>query len=226
MYQFIETIRIEKGNACNLFYHNRRLNEVRRYFRPECAPLQLEDYLHLSADMNGVKCRVVYTEEGITEVSYSLYEMRLVRSLRMVCSDTIDYSFKSTDRRKLNSLFQIRQDKDDILIVKNGLLTDTSIANIALYDGNDWYTPLHPLLKGTKRAELLDKGVLKEKEIKNIIAEVTFGNVYSLRNLNDLGYEEQTWYQKDKNIKRYILLKNKDHKNCCQASALIVGICF
>lgn len=47
----------------------------------------------------------------------------------------------------------------------------------------------------------------KEKEIKNIIAEVTFGNVYSLRNLNDLGYEEQTWYQKDKNIKRYILLK-------------------
>ena len=47
----------------------------------------------------------------------------------------------------------------------------------------------------------------KEKEINNIIAEVTFGNVYSLRNLNDLGYKEQTWYQKDENIKRYILLK-------------------
>ena len=28
-----------------------------------------------------------------------------------------------------------------------------------------------------------------------------------LKNLKDLGYEEQTWYQKDKNIKRYILLK-------------------
>ncbi len=47
----------------------------------------------------------------------------------------------------------------------------------------------------------------REKEISNIIAEVTFGNVYSLRNLKDLGYEEQTWYQKDENIKRYILLK-------------------
>lgn len=47
----------------------------------------------------------------------------------------------------------------------------------------------------------------KEKEIKNIIAEVTFGNVHSLRNLKDLGYEEKTWYQKDENIKRYILLK-------------------
>lgn len=47
----------------------------------------------------------------------------------------------------------------------------------------------------------------REKGIKNIIAEITFGNVYSLRNLNDLGYEEKTWYQKDENIKRYILLK-------------------
>lgn len=51
------------------------------------------------------------------------------------------------------------------------------------------------------------KKTAREKGIKNIIAEVTFGNVYSLRNLNDLGYEEKTWYQKDKNIKRYILLK-------------------
>lgn len=47
----------------------------------------------------------------------------------------------------------------------------------------------------------------REKGISNIIAEVTFGNIYSLRNLKDLGYEEQTWYQKDENIKRYILLK-------------------
>ena len=47
----------------------------------------------------------------------------------------------------------------------------------------------------------------KEKGINNIIAEVTFGNVYSLRNLKDLGYEEKTWYEKDGGINRYILLK-------------------
>lgn len=47
----------------------------------------------------------------------------------------------------------------------------------------------------------------KEKGIRNIIAEVTFGNIYSLKNLKDLGYEEKTWYEKDENIKRYILLK-------------------
>lgn len=47
----------------------------------------------------------------------------------------------------------------------------------------------------------------KEKEIENLIAEVTFGNSYSLNNLKELGYEEKTWYQKDEKIKRYILLK-------------------
>ena len=67
-----------------------------------------------------------------------------------------------------------------------------------------------PKYRGCGLQKMLVKYLEKmaiEKGIKNIIAEVTFGNVYSLRNLKDLGYEEQTWYQKDENIKRYILLK-------------------
>lgn len=47
----------------------------------------------------------------------------------------------------------------------------------------------------------------KEKGIDNVVAEVTFGNEYSLKNLQDLGYEIKTWYQKDEKIKRHILLK-------------------
>ncbi len=47
----------------------------------------------------------------------------------------------------------------------------------------------------------------RELGIRNIVAEVTFGNEYSLRNLQSLGYEIKNWYQKDKNIKRHILLK-------------------
>ena len=47
----------------------------------------------------------------------------------------------------------------------------------------------------------------KELGIRNIVAEVTFGNEYSLKKLQSLGYEIKNWYQKDKNIKRHILLK-------------------
>lgn len=91
--------------------------------------------------------------------------MRMVASLRLVTSDKIDYSYKRTNREGLNELFGRRGNADDILIVKDGYLTDTSIANIALYDGNSWYTPAHPLLRGTKRAELLDNQLIVEKDI-------------------------------------------------------------
>ena len=53
----------------------------------------------------------------------------------------------------------------------------------------------------------------KEKGIDNVVAEVTFGNEYSLKNLLDLGYEIKTWYQKDEKIKRHILLKKLEVKN-------------
>ena len=52
----------------------------------------------------------------------------------------------------------------------------------------------------------------KEKGITNIVAEVTFGNEHSLNNLKDLCYEIKTWYQKEENIKRHILLKRLEDK--------------
>ena len=55
-----------------------------------------------------------------------------------------------------------------IVYGKDGYLTDTSIANIALYDGHTWFTPAHPLLRGTKRAELLNKQFIVEKDIAQV----------------------------------------------------------
>ena len=54
--------------------------------------------------------------------------------------------------------------------------------------------------------EFLEKKAI-EKDIKNIIAEVTVDNKYSLNNLKDLGYEVKAEYFKNGIIKRYILLK-------------------
>ncbi len=51
----------------------------------------------------------------------------------------------------------------------------------------------------------------KEKDIANIVAEVTFENDFSLNNLQGLDYEIKTWYQKDENIKRHILLKQLEY---------------
>ena len=152
---FIETIRIDHGRVCNLSRHNRRLNDTRAHFWPESTPLQLSDYL------SSPGCGA-----GIEDLSYSPYAVRHVHSLALMQADTIDYTYKSAGREPLNCLFALRGACDDILIVKQGLLTDTSIANIALSDGTHWYTPAHPLLKGTKRAALLEEGILQEKDIR------------------------------------------------------------
>lgn len=67
-----------------------------------------------------------------------------------------------------------------------------------------------PEYRGNKLQKIL-VSYLEEQAIKkgisNIVAEVTFGNTYSLNNLEELGYKIKTWYQKDETIKRHILLK-------------------
>lgn len=50
--------------------------------------------------------------------------------------------------------------------MRDGLLTDTSICNIALWDGTSWITPARPLLRGTARARLLDNGLIKSGDIR------------------------------------------------------------
>lgn len=91
--------------------------------------------------------------------------MREIRSLKLVEDNEIDYSFKSTDRAPLNRLTARKGDCDEVLIVKKGLLTDTSFTNVAVFDGERWLTPRHPLLLGTKRASLLERQVIKEADI-------------------------------------------------------------
>lgn len=161
---FIETIRIEDGQVYNLDYHTQRLNCTRAAFWKGVAPIDLNDVISFQNQSGIQKCRIVYGKE-IEEITYTPYQIRNVQSLRLMTSDNIDYTYKSTDREALNSLFAQRGPADDILIIKNGCLTDTSIANIALYDGNQWLTPATPLLRGVKRAELLDKGIIAEREI-------------------------------------------------------------
>lgn len=124
----------------------------------------LEDYIE-SPKIGIYKCRLVYNQEEIT-VSYHEYKKREISSLKLIFNNEIDYSMKSTLREELESLYAQRGECDDILIIKDLLVTDTSVANIAFYNHGTWITPKNPLLKGTTRARLLDEGRLVEADIK------------------------------------------------------------
>ena len=165
MCQFIETIRIQDGELMNLLYHQKRMERTLSYLGCEWSCV-LIDVLHDRPHGDGVfKVRVVYDETGVKEIEYLPYKVRSIRTLKLVKCDNIDYTFKSTDRSRLIELSQLKGDADEVIIVKHGLLTDTSYSNIALFDGVKWYTPRLPLLMGTMRQSLIDSGVLIEKDI-------------------------------------------------------------
>ena len=177
---FVETIKIKDGRSVNLPYHQARMEKTIRHFFPELALKNMpclekivaskEDACSMQTaspkEENSLfKVRVVYSGNGIELVECAPYSMRPINSLKIVHDDSIDYSYKSCDRSSLNALTALKGDCDEIIIVKNNLITDTSFTNLAIFDGHNWLTPKHPLLHGTKRAYLLDKGLIKEADI-------------------------------------------------------------
>lgn len=165
MCRYIETVRIENGKLHNVERHDMRMNAVRKEVWGTEACLRLEDYIQAPSCNGRIRCRVTYGME-IESVEYFPYQIRPVRSLQLVEGGDIDYRMKRADRTCLDELFSHRGEADEVLVVRNGLLTDTSIANVALWDGNHWYTPALPLLNGTRRACLLEQGLVSACNIR------------------------------------------------------------
>ena len=168
MYPFVETIRVEEGVAHNIRYHQQRMARTMRRFFPYAPVPSLATVLAARkwpADITW-KVHVEYDASGITLVKADEYHIRSITSLRLIVCNDIDYAYKGADRRRLEALLAQRGEADEVVIVKNGLLTDTSYSNIALFDGCHWVTPRQPLLRGTMRQSLLDAGALVEMDIK------------------------------------------------------------
>lgn len=163
-----ETICIQDGIPVNMEYHCRRMNFTRSSLFGIHEPLQLPGFNVLPDAMKRgiIKHKIFYKEEFI-RAEYEIYHPRLVHSLKMIEADELDYSHKYADRNSLDCLFQQRGENDDVLIIKKGMVTDTSIANILFFDGSSWFTPDKPLLKGTQRQFILDRGMAKAVPIQS-----------------------------------------------------------
>lgn len=164
--KFLETIKILDGKIYNISYHQKRYEEVLSSF----SIIKFKNLLdYINAPKEGLyRCRLVYSASNIEdiEVSYHPYQKREITSLKIVYDATIEYSKKYLERDALNKLYKQKEDCDDILIVKNSYITDTSIANIAFFDGKLWHTPKNPLLRGTTRQRLLEESKIIASNIK------------------------------------------------------------
>lgn len=167
---FIETIKLENGDYKLLGYHSKRLNNTLLNFFNKKPAINLPEFLPKAKELDeykrGIyKCRVIYGET-IENIEISPYKKRNITRLKIVRRD-IDYGFKSTDRKCFSDILEglSANENTDILIVKNGYITDTSFSNIMLFDGREWITPDTFLLNGVKRQYLLDNKKIKEERV-------------------------------------------------------------
>ncbi|MBK7098290.1 MAG: aminotransferase class IV [Sphingobacteriales bacterium] len=166
MYPLFETICINNGLLMHGKWHEQRFESAYRIYYGKNPAYRLFDEIEIPEVCNRglFKLRISYNEfSKITEVEK--YTIKDIRTLKLVEDNLINYNLKLTDRTQLNHLFSKRGDCDDILIVKNGLVTDSLYCNIVFSDGSGWFTPSAPLLRGTAGARLIAEGRISEKTI-------------------------------------------------------------
>jgi 4-amino-4-deoxychorismate lyase len=167
MFLLVESIRVENGKVLNISFHNERLNMTLYNIYGLRSNFNLENIIEVpeTARSGIFKCRVLYNDKSM-QVEFVPYIFRQIRSLKVVFNDEICYPYKYIHRDKIDSLMEMRGDCDDILIVKYGRVTDSSHANIIFKDGEGkWVTPKSFLLPGTRRANLLNHGIITEEDI-------------------------------------------------------------
>lgn len=166
MYPLFETLQIKDGQILNIEWHEKRYQTSYYAYYGQYSTKNL---------IRNIKIPLSF-QQGIVKlkISYNLLKQRSdfqqypntpIQTLKIIHDNTIDYQLKYTDRSHLQLLVEQKGDCDNILIVKNGEITDTSFTNIVFYDGMNWFTPLNPLLKGTCRAKLLQEQRIQEKII-------------------------------------------------------------
>ena len=155
--KYFETIKCFDYEVFNLNYHKKRISNTIG------LNINLEEYIYPPNEQL-LKCKVIYSDIGIIDIEYSAYNKKNIKSFELVYNDDIQYSKKSINRICIDNI-KNNSKEDDIIIVKNNLITDTSIANIAIFLDNQWITPNTPLLIGTTRNRYIENNLLVTKDI-------------------------------------------------------------
>jgi len=161
---FSEVICIYNGEPMHMPYHLQRMAKtIRDFYQKPMPELQLN--IPDEARKGKFKCRIEYTDT-IRSITFSPYLQKQRKSVALVFDDNICYKYKSVDRRALTRLVQQAQ-TDDVIIIRNGMITDASYCNLVFEDfAGRLFTPSDALLPGTCRQRLIDNGTVTERPIR------------------------------------------------------------
>lgn len=183
---FLETIRFENQEIKNLKYHEARVTVTAGRDIWHQIEKTLDGIAPQLPHHRRIKCSITYNDHEIISLKTVVYQRKRIIRLIPIESD-IDYRLKYADRRGLDIIKQQVSEGEEPMIIKNGLITDTTFSNLIFKNKEgEFFTPRQSLLCGTMRASLLDRQQIKERDIR--VADLSdFVEAHIINAMNDIG---------------------------------------
>lgn len=158
----LETFCLLDGELLHLPYHAARLEWS---LGQEYPITPFADTIYKEADRLGAtkgkwRASVTYDLEGIKSIRLVQYQLPQIAGFRLIDIEENFYAKKWADRSRLEQYKVLLPQGIEPIFVLNSQITDTSFTNILLERDSKLYTPSAPLLRGTKREQLLEKGAI------------------------------------------------------------------
>jgi len=182
-----ETMKLDGGRVFNLKYHQARVDAAFKALFPKVRPVCLEELLAgVSLPADGLyRLRVSYSDIK-AEAAVFPYVRRKINRLILIEDNSLSYPHKFENREMFQRYSGKFAADEEPLFVVNGQVTDTTFSNIVLNKGNVYVTPAACLLKGTKRQQMLDTGIITEMKITPEKLS-DFETVHIINALNGIG---------------------------------------
>lgn len=188
MSQFIESIKVEDQEIFLLDLHQKRINQTFSHFGKEDSIDLAKIFKNLQHDEDGLfKLRIAYDLDKRIRTQMIPYAIPEIQDFQLVENNSFDYSFKFEDRKELDKM-KMKAKAEEIIIVKNNHITDTSFSNLLFLKGKEWFTPTTYLLNGVQRQHLLKLKKIKEAEItlQNIKQFTHFQIINAMNDFDDM----------------------------------------
>ncbi|MDR2206799.1 MAG: aminotransferase class IV [Flavobacteriaceae bacterium] len=183
MPQFIESIKLENQEIFLLDLHQKRVNETFLNFgKNDSIDLKMI-FKNLNINENGLfKLRIVYDLNRNFQTQLIPYTASKITDFQLIENDNFNYMFKFSDRKEFENM-KAKSNAEEIIIVKNNHITDTSFSNLLFLKGKEWFTPTTCLLNGVQRQHLLMCKKIKTTEITlNNLNEFTHFQIINAMN--------------------------------------------
>ena len=177
---FIETFMVRGGKLqAEDLHHERMLRTMSDWSYEPSQPL----FQSLLSDTPWLEVETYLTKQPLlTATTYRLtleYDLTKIRAIRIVpyqrrsisklrpihLPEDFNYNYKYADRSFFERVKATLLDEEEPLFVReDSTITDTSFTNVLIETEEGYFTPAHPLLKGTQREYLLRCGLITEHD--------------------------------------------------------------